>query len=144
MYMIPKKPVFVNKPSKADTPEYGEYVVKAAGCIDCHTLERKGKIYMDKAFAGGREFRMPMKTVVSANITPSVSTGIGNWTPEAFVARFKAYDPATGPLPKASSVGFNTPMPWSMYAGMDTIDLLAMHTYLRSLKPIENAVIKLR
>jgi hypothetical protein len=144
MYMIPKKAAFEQKPPKSGTIAYGKYLVTAAVCIDCHTVARRGKIDRTKAFAGGREFIVPPKTVVSANITPSVATGIGGWTPEGFIARFKAYDPKVNPLPKADNVGFNTIMPWSMYAGMDSLDLRAMFRYLQTLEPIENQVQKIR
>jgi hypothetical protein len=33
-------------------------------------------------------------------------------------------------------------MPWTMYAGMREQDLGAVYHYLRSLKPVQNAVIK--
>lgn len=144
MYLIPKKPAFEQKPEKSDTVAYGKYLVTAAVCVDCHTIARRGKIDRTRAFAGGREFVMPLKTVVSANITPSVATGIGRWTAEAFIARFQAYNPATNPLPKAEDVGFNTVMPWSMYAGLDSVDLRAMYRYLQSLEPVENNVKKIR
>jgi mono/diheme cytochrome c family protein len=144
MYLIPKKPEFVQKPEKGNTVEYGKYLVKAAVCIDCHTVARRGKIDRTKAFTGGREFIMPGKTVASANLTPSLKTGIGRWSPEAFIARFKGYDPTVIRMPKAEDVGFNTVMPWSMYAGMDSVDLRAMYTYLQTLEPVENEVQKIR
>lgn len=144
MYLEPKKPVMVNKPDRTDTVAYGKYLATAAVCIDCHTIAKKGRIDRSQAFTGSREFQMPMKTVTSANITPSVATGIGRWTPEAFIARFKGYDPAAGMLPKADNVGFNTMMPWSMYAGMETDDLRAIHRYLQTLEPVENSIRKVR
>jgi mono/diheme cytochrome c family protein len=143
MYLIPKKPVFEPKPDRSDTLAYGKYLVTAAVCIDCHTTARKGMIDRSLAFTGRREFKLQMKTVVSANITSSVDAGIGRWSPEAFIARFRAYDPLTNPLPKAENVGFNTVMPWSMYAGMDPTDLLAMHHYLQTLEPVETEVKKI-
>lgn len=144
MYMIPKKPDFTAKPAKSDTVAYGNYLATAAVCVDCHTIARRGKIDRSKAYAGGREFTTNLRTVVSANITPSVKTGIGGWTAEAFIARFKAYDPAVNPLPKTQDVGFNTIMPWSMYAGMDSTDLRAIFRYLQTLEPVENQVQKVR
>jgi hypothetical protein len=34
----------------------------------------------------------------------------------------------------------NTIMPWSMYGGMDTSDLVAIYAYLKTLQPIKNKV----
>lgn len=36
----------------------------------------------------------------------------------------------------------NTIMPWTMYAKMDTVDLVAIYNFLKSLPPIENKVVK--
>ena len=96
---------------------------------------------LDKAFAGGRAFAMPGGTVIYPNITPDPETGIGNWTQKAFVARFKTYDMGKGyEAPVVKSGEMNTIMPWTMYAGMDEIDIAAIFTYLHSLEPIENKV----
>jgi hypothetical protein len=95
---------------------------------------------MSKAFAGGQELFTPQGSIISANITPSKDTGIGNWGPDAFVARFKAYEPGKTTLQTASNTGFNTIMPWTMYAGMSVEDLRAIFAYLHSLQPIENKV----
>jgi hypothetical protein len=55
---------------------------------------------------------------------------------------FKKYDLTTY-VPKTVGKGdFNTPMPWTMYAKMDTTDLAAIYNYLKSLSPIENKVPK--
>lgn len=35
-----------------------------------------------------------------------------------------------------------TVMPWTMYAKMDTVDLVAIYNYLKSLPPIENTIVK--
>jgi len=56
MHTIPQKPVLTPIPFKTDSVNFGKYLVTASGCIDCHTPFRKGKLIMDMAFAGGREF----------------------------------------------------------------------------------------
>jgi hypothetical protein len=33
-------------------------------------------------------------------------------------------------------------MPWTMYAGMDEIDLKAIYAYLKTIKPINKEVVK--
>jgi len=137
---IPVKASFVQKPPKSDTIKYGAYLVNAAACMECHTPVKKGQIIPEFAFSGGRDFEMPNGVVNSANITPDKTTGIGGWTVEQFVARFKAYtDPSN--TPKLSSKDVNTIMPWTMLAGMDTSDLRSIYAYLQTLKPIKKEVV---
>lgn len=136
---IPANAALTTKPSRADTLKYGAYLTNAAACIECHTQVEKGQIIPEMAFSGGRVFKMPNGQVVSANITPDKNTGIGSWTAESFVARFKAYtNPATTPVLGAGDV--NTIMPWTMFAGMDTSDLRSIYAYLKTVKPISNKV----
>jgi len=138
---MPKEPLFTKKPVKEPSIAYGKYLVNSAGCVECHTPFDGMALEMDKAFSGGRKFPMPEGTVSTPNITPHPETGIGQWTKDAFVARFKAYDLENGYQPPTVKPGeFNTIMPWTMYAGMDETDLAAIYTYLQSLEPIDNKV----
>ncbi|HNY03824.1 MAG TPA: c-type cytochrome [Bacteroidales bacterium] len=122
-------------PPAGDTVAYGEYLVKAAGCIECHTPAEHGQIVKSQAFSGGREFLMPDGSrFLSANITPSMEKGIGKWSEEAFITRFRTYNPATFNPPVLQPGEKQTIMPWTMYAGMDTADLKAMYRYLRTVK----------
>lgn len=136
---IPSKPQFVKRPEKMDVINYGSYLVNAAACMDCHTQVDNGQIIPDLAFSGGRTFEAPVGMIRSANITPDVNTGIGSWTEEAFVQRFKMY---TDSALRAKIIPseFSTIMPWTMYGGMDSTDLKSIYAYLMSLKPIENNV----
>ncbi|HEV2832222.1 MAG TPA: c-type cytochrome [Hanamia sp.] len=136
---IPVNAQLVQKPSRSDTVKYGAYLVNQAACMECHTQVEKGQVIPEFAFSGGRVFSMPNGEVHSANITPDKVTGIGNWTAEAFVARFKLYsDPSASREMGPGEV--NTIMPWSMFAGMDTSDLRSIYAYLKTLKPINNPV----
>lgn len=137
---IPMKASFVEKPAESDSLKYGAYLTNAAACMECHTQVDKGQIIPNLAYSGGREFVMPGGTVRSANITPDLETGIGEWTGENFIRRFKLYSDEAR-LAKVSASQFNTIMPWAMYAGMDSTDLKAIYVYLKSLKPIKNEVI---
>jgi len=76
----------------------------------------------------------------SANITPDTTTGIGGWTEEMFLAKFKnykdkeAYDYDPGK--------YNSEMPWTIFANMTDDDIKSIYKYLRTIKPIKNTVTK--
>lgn len=131
------------KPALQDTLAYGKYLLSFAGCTDCHTQRRMGIPIKGKELAGGMAFPLPSGIVKSANLTPDPKTGIGTWTKDAFIARFKAFNANTF-TPFETKGGFNTPMPWTFYSGMNEEDLGAIFTYLKSLKPIDNQVIKFK
>jgi hypothetical protein len=140
---MPSKGTPGKKPDSSDLLAYGGYVINQAACRECHTQVDKGQIIEALAFSGGREFQFPNGSVVrSANITPDGKTGIGKWTREMFIQRFKMYADSSVVVPVSSPGAFNTIMPWTMYANMTEQDLGAIFAYLQSLKPIENAVVK--
>lgn len=130
--------------STQDSLNYGKYITTAASCIDCHTpVTDKGDLIMGKAFSGGREF--PMEgggTSVSTNITFDKKTGIGEWDKDKFIYVFKSYDLTTYVPAKVKKGDLNTLMPWTMYAKMDTVDLVAIYNYLKSLPAIELKILK--
>lgn len=137
---IPKKAVFTEIPAVTDTLNYGRYMVTAAGCMDCHTKQDKGK-FVGEFFAGGFEFKFPDGSMVrSSNLTPDPETGIGGWTREQFIERFKIYQDSAYVNPRVKQGEFQTVMPWTMYAGMTKDDLAAIYKYLHSLKPVTNKV----
>ena len=130
------------EPNRNNPVEYGEYLVTIANCFDCHTQRVKGDFIKGKEFAGGFEFRFPFGIVRAANITPDETTGIGSWTKDQFIEQFKGFDADSN---QAASVGpkdFNTPMPWTLYGGMTREDLGAIYDYLRTIKPVNNTVVK--
>ena len=140
---IPTKGSPMKRPDPSDTLAYGGYMTSASGCIECHTQVDKGQIIKDLAFGGGRDFGFPDGSVVrSANITPDDETGIGNWTANQFVARFKMYADSTYTLPSVAPGEFNTIMPWTTYCNMTDEDLRAIFVYLQTVKPIKNSVLK--
>jgi hypothetical protein len=115
----------------------------ASACNDCHTKQEKGKPLKGKELAGGFEFPLFTGGIVrSANITPDNETGIGKWTEEHFVARFKTYDDSSYIPVQIKPGDYNTFMPWTMYAGMTENDLKALYAYLRTIKPVRNPVLK--
>ena len=70
--------------------------------------------------------------VRSANLTPDADTGIGTWTEQQFVDKFKAFEGAEHRTLSAAEQRENTWMPWYAYAGMTREDLGAIYAYLRS------------
>jgi len=140
---IPKKGEPQAKPDKKDMLAYGAYMTNAAGCAECHTQADKGQIIPEKMYGGGREFLFPDGSVLrSSNITPDRETGIGAWTEEMFVQRFKVYADSTY-VPESTGPGeFNSVMPWMMYGKMEKEDLAAIYAYLKSVKSIANPVQK--
>ena len=139
---LPRKAVPSQKPPVSDTLKYGEYLVRSGSCVECHTPAKHGQIIKELSFSGGREFQFPDGMLMSSNITPDKETGIGNWTKEAFIKRFHAYDISVNvPMPVKKG-DFQTIMPWSMYAGMNDDDLAAIYTYLHSLAPVKNSVVR--
>ena len=122
---------------------YGGYLTNIAACKECHTQVEQGQIIEARAFSGGREFSFPDGSVLrSSNITPHRETGIGAWTKENFISRFKLHQDSSYVTPVVKPGEFNTIMPWTMYANMTEEDLGAIYTYLHSIEPMENSVEK--
>lgn len=139
---LPQPPNPMERPDPEDLVSYGKYLITIGGCGDCHTPQNQGAPVEGLYLAGGFEFKAPFGTVRSANITPDKKTGIGNWSKERFVERFKQYDVPADSLPEVDEHQFNTVMPWQMYAGMTKQDLEAIYAYLQSVTPVENSVIR--
>lgn len=129
---MPAKGVAQKRPDKTDQTAYGKYMLNAAGCAECHTKMEKGSP-VGQYLAGGFEFPMPDGSLLrSPNITPHPTAGIGSWTEDAFVGRFKQYA-AKAPYPVGPGE-LQTLMPWYMYAGMDSTDLKAIYAYLMTVE----------
>ncbi len=142
---IPKKAEYSNKPDKNDVLAYGAYLFNAAACRECHTKQEKGEKIMELDLAGGFEFPMGDGIVVrSSNITPDKETGIGKWTEDVFVSRFRKYADSTFQVHTVAKGTFNTIMPWTMYGKMKEEDLRAIYAYLKTVKPIKHEVEKLK
>lgn len=103
----------------------GEYLVRAGGCISCHTAKDKGAVPL----AGGHELATPFGTFYSPNITPDRDTGIGTWTDEEFL---NAFWEGVGPGGRYYFPAF----PFPSYTGITREDLLAIKAYLFSLEPV--------
>lgn len=136
---LPTEPQFVDAPDPDNPVEYGEYLVTIAACTECHTKQEQGKV-VGQPYAGGMEFPLPNNRVVtSANITPH-ARGIGSWTEDQFVARFKQYRDSSYVSPEMGENDAQTIMPWVMFAGMEERDLRAIYAYLQTLEPVDSRI----
>lgn len=129
------------RPPATDTLAYGRYMLRSALCADCHTpIDDRGQPIPGLDFAGGMEFVETGYRVRSANITPDGDTGIGSWTEQQFVDRFKSFEGTEPAVLSEAERRQNTVMPWTAYAGMTREDLAAIYAALRTQKPVVNRV----
>lgn len=131
-------------PPSSDRVAYGEYMTNAALCADCHTpIDDRGQPLPGMDFAGGMPFKPGgVGLVRSANLTPDAATGIGGWTEQQFLDKFRAYRDAPPRRLEGAEREQNSEMPWAAYAGMTDDDLTAIYAYLRTVKPVANRVEK--
>jgi mono/diheme cytochrome c family protein len=140
---IPAANTYGARPSPEDTVAYGKYMTGAALCSDCHTpIDDQGTPLPGMDFAGGMEFVETGYRTRSANITPDANTGIGSWTEQQFVDKFKAFETQPPAVMGDNERAQNTVMPITAYAGMTREDLSAIYAYLRTVKPVVNRVEK--
>ncbi len=145
MSALPPLPEFApeknTRPDPSDKVQYGQYLTTIASCGECHTPRTKeGAPDFSKAFSGGFVFKTPMFKVAVSNITPDSTTGIGSWTEDAFLAKFRSN--SAPEMVNKNPGAMNTMMPWAMYGKMKDEDLKAIYAYLRSLPPVANKVEK--
>lgn len=144
--------------------ERGEYLVKIAGCDDCHSPKKMGlqgpEIIPEFRLSGypsTRPIQKPDSNVVQqgwalfgADLTSAVGpwgmsfagnitsdeTGIGNWSEAQFVKALR----------EGKFKGMDNtrpllpPMPWLAYRNMTDDDLKSIFAYLKTVKPVENVV----
>jgi len=140
---IPGPNTYGTRPSPTDKVAYGKYMTSAALCSDCHTpIDDRGTPLPGMDFAGGMDILETGHLVRSANITPDADTGIGSWTEQQFIDKFKAFENAPQPTLAENERAQNTVMPITAYAGMTREDLSAIYAYLRTLKPVTHRVEK--
>lgn len=106
----------------AQDAKRGEYVSKAAGCLGCHTEEKKDAT----PYAGGRALRTPFGTFYGPNITPHKEAGIGAWTEADFVRAMREGRRQDG-------ANLFPAFPYPSFTKMSDADLKDLWAYLRSL-----------
>jgi mono/diheme cytochrome c family protein len=106
----------------AQDAKRGEYLSKAAGCLGCHTEEKK-----DAApYAGGRALKTPFGTFYGPNITPHKEAGIGAWSEADFVRAMR-----DGRRPDGANLF--PAFPYPSFTRMSDADLKDLWAYLRAL-----------
>jgi mono/diheme cytochrome c family protein len=135
--------------------ERGKYLVGITGCHDCHSPKVKGmEPDMSRALSGRPSttalpsdakdevhssldltaWKGPWGFSVASNLTPDGATGIGTRYNEAsFLTTMR-----TGKKPNGTPI--MPPMPSDVYKNMTDDDLKAIFAYLKTIKPIRNAV----
>ena len=112
----------------------GKYLVTGpAHCGDCHAPRSEyNKILAGQiaSMRGGNEFKLPLGTLRTPNLTSDPETGIGNWKDEE-IARSLRY--GVGRDGRAL-------IPFMPFQNLTDDDLTAVISYLRTLKPEANKV----
>lgn len=106
--------------------ERGAYLIRAAGCIACHT-DKKGS---GVELAGGRALATPYGTFYTPNITPDAETGIGQWSDDDFIRAL-----TEGVSPKGDH--YYPAFPYTSYARMSRADMLDLKAFLFAQAPVK-------
>lgn len=110
-----------------DRVEKGRYLAIVGDCAACHTASA------DKPFAGGVPINTPFGTLVGANITPDIATGIGAWSYDDFK---RAMSEGIGHGDKR----LYGAMPFTAYTKVTDADNRAIWSYLQTLTPISQQI----
>lgn len=114
--------------SDATLVEKGHAIATAADCMACHTVPRNGK-----PFAGGYPIVSPLGTIYSTNITPSKTSGIGDYS-EAEFSR------AVRQGIRRDGAHLYPAMPYDSYAGITDEDMQALYAYfMHGVQPVDDA-----
>ena len=106
----------------------GQYLVKAGGCVGCHTEDKKGAT----PFAGGRALNTPFGTFYGPNITPHPDAGIGRWAEADFVRAMRHGERPDG-------ANYFPAFPYPSFTRITDGDLHDLWAYLRTLPPSSRA-----
>ncbi len=100
----------------------GEYLSKAAGCLGCHTEEKKGAV----AYAGGRALKTPFGIFYGPNITPHTQAGIGQWAEADFAKALRH-----GKRPDGAN--YFPAFSYPSFTAMTDADMRDLWAYMRTL-----------
>ena len=102
----------------------GQYLIKAAGCMACHTADAKDAV----PFAGGRALKTPFGTFYGPNITPHATAGIGRWTEADFMRALRQ-----GQRPDGAH--YFPAFPYPSFTKMTDADMRDLWAFLRMVPP---------
>lgn len=109
----------------ADAVSEGAYLIRAAGCVACHTDLAAGGEYL----AGGPALKTPFGTFWAPNITSDPDTGLGAWDRSAFHDAIRK-----GLAPDGSH--YYPVFPYPSYTKMTDRDIDALWAYLQTVPPV--------
>jgi cytochrome c553 len=143
----------------------GKYLVTIGSCNDCHSpkiMTPKGPAVDETRPLSGSPAGMPIPAVppdvlgpdkwgalasndltawvgpwgtsFSRNLTPDKETGLGSWNEAMFIKALRTGKDMGEGRP------ILPPMPWEMIGKATDSDLKAIFAYLKSLKPVKNAI----
>jgi mono/diheme cytochrome c family protein len=112
----------------------GWYLVRVAGCADCHTpIVKNGSRPPSLLFAGGMRFHGPFGTVFSTNITFD-SSGIAFMNEPMFSRTIR-----TGRV-NATGQQLKPPMPFRDFHNLKPADIRAIYAYLRTVPHVRHNI----
>jgi mono/diheme cytochrome c family protein len=99
--------------------EHGRYLARAGDCVSCHTAPGK------PAFGGGLPMKTPFGTIVSTNITPDPTAGIGAYTEAEFARALREGIAKDGHR-------LYPAMPYPSFARVNDEDMHALFVFFRN------------
>ena len=110
----------------AEQVQRGAYLARAGNCAACHTARGRAP------YAGGRGIETPFGTLYASNLTPDAKTGLGGWSAAHFWRAMHNGRSKDGRL-------LYPAFPYPNYTQVTRDDSDALHAFLRSLPPMEQA-----
>ena len=108
--------------------EKGRQLAVAADCAACHTAPKGGA-----AFAGGYAIESPLGTIYASNITPSKTSGIGDYSLEDFTRSLRQGIRKDG-------AHLYPAMPYTSYTRLSDEDTAALYAYfMHGVAPVDKA-----
>ncbi|MDA5194450.1 c-type cytochrome [Govanella unica] len=112
--------------TNASLLQRGQYLATAGDCVACHTASG------GKPYAGGLTVPTPIGDIISTNITPSTTGGIGHYTEQQFSDALRKGIRADGQR-------LYPAMPYTAYAQITDDDTHALYTYfMHGVAPVDS------
>lgn len=114
-------------PNDTELIKRGQYLATAGDCVACHSVTG------GKPYAGGLGLPTPIGSIISTNITPSKTHGIGNYTLAQFSDAMRRGIRADGER-------LYPAMPYTSYAVITDEDMAALYAYfMHGVTPVDEA-----